>query len=372
MVQQKNKWPRIREVDIAKGLAGLLMIVAHLEAGRFFPAGTFAAPLFFACSGMNTVLLIQKTVKIRAYDFFHLLFPVILFFGGTIQVAIAHNDHWRVIPEFLQLIALSGLLVFLLAKVFRSPYASGYFFPVPFIIQQLLPHVFQEAVQYSPLGFVFGSHFALFPWLGFVLFGIFVLGLRHDLYRWLQGGLALAFVLTSVFARIPLNKFWMSLSYILIALLLITMVFSLSRLIVRRGAQVFFKGLSAFFSLPGRNSLMFIFLHYGILHYLTASFYFFPLWLKFTAVSLFFFYVCNVGLMVYEKVKNDESLFFPVLAVGLALAGLRLLHPARPRVSMYLINLLIGVCFAFLYVQLRRRFAARYFPAEPLPLSKKP
>lgn len=365
MSAEDHTRPRLREVDIAKGMACLLMIVAHLGAGKYFLNGTFAAPLFFAFSGMNTILLIEKTVKNRAHDWLHLLFPVILFFGGSIQAAVAHNGHWRIFPEFLQFIALAMLLVFGLGKVFKSPRASGYFFAVPFLVQQLLPYAFQEAVQYSPLGFVFGSHFALFPWLGFVLFGIFILGLRRDLYRWLQGMLAVAFALAFFLARMPLNKFWMSLSYIFLALLLITLAFSLGRLIVRREAHVFFKGLAGFFALSGRNSLMFIFLHYGVLHYLTASFFIFPFWLQFIIAPLFFYFLCNLGLLVYEKMKSDTALFFPVLAMAVALAGLRLLHTAKPRVSLYMVNLLIGVCFAFLYVQLRRRLAARYVPGEP-------
>lgn len=35
--------PRIQEIDIAKGLACFLMIAAHLLAGKFLPASTFAA-----------------------------------------------------------------------------------------------------------------------------------------------------------------------------------------------------------------------------------------------------------------------------------------------------------------------------------------
>ena len=66
---------RLREVDIAKGMACFLMIAAHLLGGKLLPASTFAAPLFFACSGMNVVLLIEKTRGNRCYDLFHLFFP---------------------------------------------------------------------------------------------------------------------------------------------------------------------------------------------------------------------------------------------------------------------------------------------------------
>ena len=98
MMQANAEHPRLREVDIAKGMACLLMIVAHEAAGSILQNGTFSAPLFFAFSGMNTVLLAEKTRTSRAYDVFHVLFPVILFLGGTIQVAVAHNGHWLIFP----------------------------------------------------------------------------------------------------------------------------------------------------------------------------------------------------------------------------------------------------------------------------------
>ena len=84
--------------------------------------------------------------------------------------------------------------------------------------------------------------------------------------------------------------------------------------------------------------------------------------LKLFGASLFFYSICNVGLLFYEKVKNETPLFLPVLAMSGALAVLRLLHPAKPRVSLYMVNLVLGISFAFLYVQLRRCFAVRYAP----------
>jgi hypothetical protein len=350
------KLPRIQEIDVAKGMACFLMIAAHLFGGKLIPTSTFAASLFFACSGMNTILLIEKTRKNKCYNFFHTLFPIILFFGGCTQVVIAHGGRLRVIPEFLQFIALAVLLVFAFSKLFKNPRHCGYLFPVPFLVQQLLPWSFLRSFFGSPLSFLFGGGFVLFPWLGFVLFGVFLLGLKKKYYRLLQATLFAAFVLSFAVGRIPLKKFWMSLSYILLALLAITLAFSLGRVIARRSGSVFFKHLAEFFALPGRNSLMFVYMHYFVLRYFASLNFLSSIYLMLLLETLYIFVICNVFLKFYEKVKNETALFFPALTMGVGLAGVRWMHLLKPSIDLHVADMVIGCLFAFLYVQLRRRF----------------
>ena len=164
---------------------------------------------------------------------------MLLFLGGITQIAVVHRGPLKIIPEFLQFIALAVLLVFGLGKLFKNPRRCGYLFPLPFLVQQLLPWSFLRSFHGSPLEFLFGGGFALFPWLGFVLFGVFILGLEKNVYRGLQAALAAAFVMSYAVAGVPLQKFWMSLSYILLALLVITLAFGLGRLVARQGERCF-------------------------------------------------------------------------------------------------------------------------------------
>jgi hypothetical protein len=348
---------RLQEVDIVKGMACFLMIASHLLGGKLLPTSTFAAPLFFACSGMNVILLIEKTRGNRCYDLFHVFFPVLLFFGGITQIVIAHRGPLRLLPEFLQFIALAVLLVFGLGKLFKNPRFCGFLFPVPFLVQQLLPSSFLRFCQGSPLTFAFGGAFALFPWLGFVLFGVFLLGLGKNPYRVLQAVLLAAFFLSYTVGGIPLHKFWMTLSYMLLALLVITLAFSLGQMAARKAGNAWLRRPVEFFALPGRNSLMFVYLHYFVLRFFNIGKLGLSLYLMLLLQTLYLFLLCAILLKFYERVKNDAALFFPSLTMGVLLALLRWTDLLKPRLDLLLVDMVIGIIFAFLYVQLRRKMA---------------
>jgi len=359
--------PRIQEIDIAKGMACLLMIAAHLISARLLTFGTFAAPLFFACSGMNTILLIEKTKGNRRYDLYHLFFPLLLFVGGSTQVVIAHGGRLRLFPEFLQCIAMAVLLIFVLSRPFTVPRRCGILFPVPFLIQQLLPWAFQRSGLGSPLGFIFGNGFVVFPWLGFFLFGVFLLWLKRRRLPWLLAALSFAFALAFAVAGVPLDKFWMSSSYMLLALAAITLAFLLARGIAVGSGAALFKGMAGFFALPGRNSLMFVYLHYFVLRYFATAQFFPSIHLYLLFEILYLYLVCYVFLKFYEKVKSDWDLFFPTLAMGMALAALRWAGWLGPRADLRLADMAVGILFAFLYVQLRRRVARAIQGMRPSP-----
>ncbi len=348
---------RIAEVDIAKGMAYLLMIAAHFLSAKLLPFGTFAAPLFFACSGMNTMLLVEKTRGRRCFDLFHVLFPLVLFFGGSTQIVITHRGSLRVFPGFLQCIALAVLVLFLLSKVFRDPFHAGVLFPLPFLVQQFLPLAVLRAARGTPLAYLFGNGFVLFPWLGFFLFGVFILHLRHKLLWPLTALLGVVSVIALALEGGAPMKFWMSPAYICLALLAVSLAFALARRIAGSVSRALSRGLAAFFALPGRNALMFLYLHYFALHYLVSVNFLpaFPLYLLFE--TLYLFLACWVLLSAYEKVKNEASLLLPALSLLLALGTLRWAGLLKPRIGLLPVDMLIGVLFAFTYVLLRRRFA---------------
>jgi hypothetical protein len=349
---------RLQEVDIAKGMACLLMIAAHLLGGKLLPAGTFAAPLFFACSGMNATLLFEKSARNKCYDLFHVLFPLILFFGGMTQVAIIHGGRWMVMPEFLQFIALALLLLFALGRLLKDPCRCGYFFPVPFLLQHLLPWSAARSFWGPPLEFLFGGGFSLFPWMGFVLFGVFILGLEKKYFRALLAALLAAFVLSYWVAGIPLSKFWMSLSYLLLALPTIMLAVSLGRAIAWRAQKPLFRHLAEFFALPGRNALMFVYLHYFVIRFFAMDNFISSDYPMVSLQTFYLYLLCVIFLKFYEKVKTEAALFFPSLTIFAIFAILRWGGLLSPRSDLLLVDMAIGILFAFLYVQLRRRFAA--------------
>jgi len=73
--------------------------------------------------------------------------------------------------------------------------------------------------------------------------------------------------------------------------------------------------------------------------------------------TIYLFVLCVLFLKFYEKVKNEASLFFPALTMGAVLAGLRWLGLLKRGISLQLADMAVGILFAFLYVQLRRRFS---------------
>jgi len=345
---------RIVEIDVAKGMACLLMIAAHFISARLLPFGTFAAPLFFACSGMNTIVLIERTRDNRRFDLFHLFFPALLFFGGVFQIVVAHGGPPRIFPEFLQCIALALLVLFLLSRVIRRVLWIGWLFPLPFVVHQLVPVDFSDA----PLNLLFSRGFALFPWLGFFLFGVLLLHLPRKRVPWLAVALAAAAAASlALSGRMP-EKFVMSPSYMLLALLATSLFFMLARGMAAAAFRGWARHLAEFLALPGRNSLMFVFLHYFALRYLATADVF-PHWLLYIILEpLVLFAACWVLLRIYEEARHRTELLAPVLGLFAALAAARWGGWLAAGVDRRAVDLTVGVLFAFVYVLLRRKFAA--------------
>ncbi|MBN2346061.1 MAG: hypothetical protein JXO51_06690 [Candidatus Aminicenantes bacterium] len=345
------------EIDVAKGAACLLMILAHLAPHGLLPVGNFAAALFFACSGMNAILMIERTRGSRLFDLYHVLFPLILFFGGSTLIAVIHGGRLRIAFGLLQFIALAIVLVFALSKLFPDPRSCGWLFPIPFLVQQLAPASVLGSRGEFPLSMLFGNRFVLFPWLGFFLFGIFILGRKRGQRRVLMAVLIVAFALSHGIAAIPLRKFWMSLSYILLGLLVIVMALEFGRWISGRPVPFLSRRLSEFFALSGRNSLMFLYMHYFVMRYFAGFVLGIGAWPSLLLKTLILFLACNAMLMFYEKVKIQPGLFLPASFLALALAWLYGTELPGRHADKRLIVMLLGILFAFLYVQLRRRAA---------------
>ena len=361
-VQEKVKKSAVSgrwtDIDKTKGLAGFLMILAHLDGARIFPFGTFGAALFFLCSGMNTILFIDRTREKRNFNLYHIFFAVLLFVGGWTQIVITHPDNPRMVPEFLQVSALSILLIFFLSKLFQNIHFVGFLFPVPFLLHLLYQNgVFSLPDLWPGLtSFVFGSAaFPLFPWSGFFLFGVFLLYLRKTtiylVWVWAVFGLLSLFSISVL--RIPVEKFNMSLSYILLSLWFSAFFFFLFHILSSPRKKVNMRWLMSPLEVIGRNSLMFVYVHYFALSYIpvrnfiTSPFYM----LLFTSVLAFLF--CSFLVFYYERSKQDFALFMPAFLVFFLLVILQYGGYLSILADTKLISILVGVIFAFLYVQLR-------------------
>lgn len=353
---------RIVEIDITKGMAGFLMIMAHIAGRGLLPFGSFGAALFFFCSGMNTILFINKVKGKRGVNFYHILFVILLFFGGYTQIKIAHPLKTSFIPEFLQFSALAILFVFLMAKLFKNPLFTGYLFPLPFLL-----HLCYQAGYFPFLSanaawryFLFGpGGFSLFPWAGYFFYGILLLHIRDKKNGPISVILStgLLAVISIFLSRMPIHKFHMSLSYIFLSLFVASCLFFFFKFTWSRVREkaAFIKSIQSHLAVVGRNSLMFVYIHYFAIHYLKLGRVSLPLPLHVVLLlqTIVYFVMTLFFLMVYEKVKGRRDLFIPTLLVTAFIALLRYSGLLSTKLDLRLVDILIGVLFAFLYVQLR-------------------
>jgi len=359
--QKRGTSLRLRDIDLTKGLAGLPMIAVHLDGGHLFPFGVFGPALFFLCSGMNTVLFIERTRQKRNFNFYHLFFIFLLFFGGYTQIVIAHPGVSKFMPEFLQVSALSMLVIFLLSKTVKKSHQIGYLFPLPFLLHflyqaELLPFI--DRIPRVGVFFFGSAAFPLFPWCGFFLFGIFLLHLRGT--RWLMAVTAVIsgfLSLISVFIlKVPVTKFDMSPSYVLFSLFVGTSVFLFFNILSSVSEQCGLKTLMAPLEVIGRNSLMFVYVHYFALAYIPLGNFTESAFLMLMIKSVILFLFCSFCVYYYERSKRDPALFLPFLLLSFSLVFLRYGGFLSVAGDLRLIDILIGLGFAFLYVQLRSEF----------------
>jgi hypothetical protein len=361
---------RLSEIDKTKGFAGFLMIAAHITSHSLLPFGTFGAALFFLCSGMNTILFLERTRKKKKTNYYHLFFGILLFTGGYTQIVIAHPGDARIMPEFLQVSALSILLIFGLSKCFKQMYHAGFLFPVPF----LLHFLFMEGMIRLPssageaASFFFGSAgFPLFPWAGFFLYGVFLLYVlkKKAVLPFLSAALGMLSAVMILILHIPIQKWGMSLSYISLSLFAVTVLFAFFYwMTVKCGGGILDK-INSVLEVVGRNSLMFVYVHYLAVVIIRPKrllgYAYFDLLLSALLAFLFTAFI----VFYYERSKNDDALFIPMVWMFTLMVVIRYGNFLSATVNPWWLDIFIGMAFAFLYVKLRRKLRprqARYVP----------
>ncbi len=353
--------PRLSEIDKTKGLAGFLMIAAHLDGARLLAFGTFGAALFFVCSGMNTILFLDKTRGNKKFNAYHLFFVALLFVGGYTQIVIAHPSETRLVPEFLQVSALAMLLIFGLSKIFKNIYYAGYLFWLPYLLHFLLQHG-REPIQIGGanrlISFFFATGaFPLFPWGGFFLYGILLLHLRRKKWAliYLTAATGVLSFLSIFVIRVPINKFDMTFSYMALSLFAATLLFYSFCLLTEYPRGQGLKIVHSVLEVVGRNSLMFVYVHYLTLELLKLENLFaYPILGLLFSASLAFLLSAFL-VLVYEKIKHQASLLLPSLLMFLLLLALKYSHSLAVTADLKMIDILIGVIFAYLYVELRQQ-----------------
>jgi hypothetical protein len=334
---------RYIDIDITKGFAAFLMIVTHIEGARIFPFGNCGAGLFFFCSGINTILFFKKTVSKKNTAYYFLFFTFLLFFGGYTQIKIAHPEINTLIPEFLQFSALAILLVFTLMKIFKNARIIGYLFPLPFLLHLAFQNHFLSFLKLEGAwqGFLFGGGgFSLFPWSGFFLYGIFLFDLKKK-----GPGLLSMLLITGVLSimsifglKIPVNKFNMSLSYMFLSLFVITLCYFCFSWVDSRIKNKTIRWINEGLALVGRNSLMFVYLHYFIVIYLKPKISGVDLVFEILLQTIVSYIYLTFGIYIYEKIKKDYSLLFPTFIITGALVFFRYANLLVAKVDIRIID----------------------------------
>ncbi len=347
---------RFREVDLTKGFAGFLMIAAHIDGGRFFYFGTFGAALFFLCSGINTMIFSVRNYDKKNFTLYSLFFSILLFFGGYTQIVIAHGTKTGLIPEFLQISALSIIIISILIKILKKPALTAYLFLLPFFIYI----IFRSSLSFYGKGifrFFWGRGFTLLPWVGYFLFGLFLFLFRKNkkiLYLTILSNTAL-FIVSFFILNIPIVKFKMTLSYIAASLLFLTLIFYVFSYINSKITNMKLNFIRKSLELTGRNSLLFVYLHYaGIYFFKPKSLEtYYPVNLLFQSVVIFL--ILTIVIFTYEKIKYKKDIIYPLAGIALILILLRISDLLYIKIDLKLIDIYIGIIFAVFYVFLRKK-----------------
>lgn len=237
-------------VDVAKGVACLLMVVAHVRfAGApWLQSATMATVLFFASTGMNLTTVLERR---RPGDDSRLAANALfLIFAGFADNYI-QGTMWQ--SDVFQSAGMAILAMLVLRRIF--PLRWTWLFPVPFVIHMANQH-FGWKTDGGGLGafFLAPGLFPLLPWLSFYLLGAHLKKYRGDRQGWVLGTVALAVLLVRMlYVPFHFEKFWMSPEYFLIGCIVVCWSYSALRRWLTAGAADHLGEIR----LWGANSLVF-------------------------------------------------------------------------------------------------------------------
>lgn len=255
---------RDHAVDMIKGLACLLMVVAHvpLPHAGWLAIGTEASVLFFASTGMN---LWHITARSRGDELRIAANGLFLIFAGFannyVQGTLGQADVFQ---------SAGMAMLAMLVLRWAAPRWWTWLFPLPYAIHWLNAHVFYWKISAGGVSsfFLAPGLFPLLPWLTFYLLGAHLKRYPGRRMRVGVGAGALGAFAALVATRgFEFNKFWMSPDYWLLGLAYAALLLDLFRAWLAhrpRGTAAPWAELRYW----GANSLVFYILHSLVIRFL--------------------------------------------------------------------------------------------------------
>jgi hypothetical protein len=198
-------------VDLVKGTACLLMVLAHVHFAQavWLQKATMAAVLFFASTGMNLVGIVERRNGQEKRLALNALFLIFAGFADNyVQGTLADCDVFQSAGmAILAMLALRRLI----------PSFWTWLFPLPFLAHLANQHFhWKMAAGGISSFFLAPGLFPLLPWLSFYLLGAHLkrYGAKHG---WVIGAAAATVLLIfNLLSPFQFRKFWMSTDYFLI------------------------------------------------------------------------------------------------------------------------------------------------------------
>ncbi len=258
--------PRDLSVDLIKGFACALMLLAHIHFpdAIWVSRATLATVLFFASTGMNFFTITERhpgdDLRLAGNGLF-------LIFGGF---ADNYVQGTMGMADVFQSAGMAMLAMLLLRRLL--PHYWTWLFPVPFLLHLLNQHAYWK-IHDGGLGsfFLAPGLFPLLPWLSFYLLGAHLKRYPSQRMRLLlAGGAALLLTAHATLWPFAFHKFWMNPEYFLIGVIGLVLVSTgLRQWVAARWVQH-----RRWATLPqvrrwGANSLVFYVLHTFVLHALS-------------------------------------------------------------------------------------------------------
>ncbi|MGH9487739.1 MAG: hypothetical protein ACRD04_09155 [Terriglobales bacterium] len=299
-------------VDMIKGLACLLMVVAHVPFphARWLAVGTEASVLFFASTGMN---LWHISARARGDEARIAANGLFLIFAGFANNYV-QGTLWQ--ADVFQSAGMA--MIAMLALRWLLPRFWTWLFPLPYALHYLNAHLFYWKTTAGGVSsfFLAPGLFPLLPWLTFYLLGA-------HLKRFPARSMRIAIALASLLALAAVvaahgfryDKFWMSPDYWLLGLAYATLLLDLFRYWLAHRPRR--RAPWAELRYWGANSLVFYILHAFVIRLLQiwwpSGLFLFVAAVAGTAALL------RAGLALQDWTRARGP--WPVLAVCAALSG---------------------------------------------------
>lgn len=359
---------RDQSLDLLKGIACLLMILAHTHLQIDLPSkiltflGGFTPILFFAVSGITANFQARKYPVTGIVTAYAMIFLLGLSFASMIV-----GNFWVAFDmDILQIIAVGVLLLFLIQR-FLDP--SPWFYLAAtvavFALKLLTDALPRDTwwMHYLVNIVLEPGNFVAIPWLFPFFLGMFCYLIPNRYNTWLAGAAILA--MGSVWGLgLPLgidNRWDMTLGYFLFSILLTSMSFYVARQL----PQTFVANNLTLLTWLGKNSLLFLYVHIGVIwlirNYTQGIWGTYWVWPAVCAASLALMAVLP-GLLSALRVPQ-LMVRFPawIVLLVLILAAPLTLPAGTPLV---LAQLIFGVVFSLYYASMTRFLKGIAWPAS--------